>query len=343
MASRVRLVQSVAEAVPADAGCSGRRQKCFETSSEASGIGGLPSFTFCSPHAKEQRAFSRGCGVWERRETIRVLTALSGFPVSTFLDLGARSGWFAALAAAAGHPTLAVEPNLNSSCIAQQNFARNGLSDRVKLFVHGADITVHEMRLTGTHATNLESAISWTPARSLLSNIDSSLTARYMHTAGERRTVEAEMRTFTERTQTVTTIRLDSLAPFVPTRELVLKVDIDGYECEALTGAAELLTRFPPRMVIMEWGSALAHAAERRGCVWRHALAPFEQAGLRAFDTKTDAPFNPAAHVAPAGSGSPYATPTPIYWAAAAMPVIRGSKDALRSNCRSVPKVVDVM
>jgi hypothetical protein len=184
----------VEEPVPDAAGCAGRRQKCIEVSKAASGIAGLPRFTFCSPHAKEH--FSRTCSVWEHRETTRIASALSRFPQSTFVDLGTRSGWFATLAAAAGHPTLGVEPNLNSSCIAEQNFARNRLSARAKLFVHGADTRMHKMSLTGTA----------------------------MHDAAEERQVNAASRTFTERTQTVTTIRLDSLAPFVSTRELVMKV-----------------------------------------------------------------------------------------------------------------------
>jgi hypothetical protein len=113
-----------------------------------------------------------------------------------------------------------------------------------------------------------------------------------------------------------------------------MQVDIDGFECEALLGSRELLARFPPRFVVMEWGAAFARAATRRGCSWRDALAPFVLANLSAYYTSSDLPFDPMAHMTPKKG---FDAPAPIYWAGRPAPIVGAARDCMRTVILGYP------
>ena len=87
----------------------------------------------------------------------------------------------------------------------------------------------------------------------------------------------------------IRTIRLDSLLPLLHSHTLVLKLDIEGYECEALMGAGRLLRTHRVAFVLMEWDGG--HSAAARGCDWDVAVRPLWEQDLTTFRADTRAPM----------------------------------------------------
>ena len=233
-----------------------------------------PAFTFCSPHRKEYHGVTAK-GVWEPFETWAFAQALRAEPHAQVLDVGARSGWFSILAATRKnntHHVIAVEANRNATCVEAHNAAKNGVSRQITIVNNGADKIEREMKLSGMA----------------------------MHSSDQHYNLTAGEAAFTAQTQTVSTIRLDTLLPLFKSDVLVMKMDIEGFECEALMGAATLLCRVRVAFLMMEWDGGFK--AQSRGCDWLEAVRPLREQGLQPYDTEvlkrrgTDAPvfqFNP--------------------------------------------------
>lgn len=61
-----------------------------------------------------------------------------------------------------------------------------------------------------------------------------------------------EIRKRSQKGLTTNSILLDDLIPFVKTRKVFLKIDVEGYECRVITRAARFFDQFDVRMVFTE-------------------------------------------------------------------------------------------
>ena len=206
-----------------------------------------PSFSFCFEVGNAQADLLQRRGLWEAGGTAVVTHTLAQTPDALVLDVGANFGWFSTLAAVMGHRVLALEPSRRFQCFATLNTLRNNVTSRVALFGHGADRQPRELWL------------------------------REIEMQGEHRAPGSDM---------VSTIKIDSLLPFVaPNARLVVKMDIESFECEALLGATHLLGAADVRLLLMEWQQAGAPAT-RRGCNWDRAFATLRRAHLQPYRLK---------------------------------------------------------
>lgn len=210
-------------------------------------------FRFCS-YLNKEIASIRKHGAWEPIITKLLVKALAAAPGAQVIDVGARTGWFTTVAALAGHHVIAIEPNRRSNCFIDRNAAVNNVTDRVLLLSHGADKVERVLTLTGM--------------RVKVANESADVAS-----AGDR--------VFTPTPQQISTVRLDSLLPLLFSRTILVEMDVEGFECEALIGGAHLLRTRQVAMLMHEWSGG-SDAAER-GCDWFEAVQPLREQGLDSF------------------------------------------------------------
>lgn len=199
-----------------------------------------PHFRFCFRHDNVQGKELLERGVWEETGTFLVVHALAVISSAVFLDVGANFGWYTTIAASLGHRVLAVEPKVIFQCYAALNAELNNATARVALFGHGADERPRVMHMEGI---DMKSSVK---SAKTVTGIDY---------------------------ERVTTIALDYLRPMLTLgTPLVVKMDIQSFECEALMGAKKLLQHADLRLLLMEWDESAR--ATQRGCDWDRAFDP---------------------------------------------------------------------
>ena len=166
--------------------------------------------------------------------------------VDAFVDVGANVGLFTCLAAQAGVPTLAIEPERSNVALLLRNLTTNGFSDRVEVFpiALGATPGVRALHGGGQGASLLG---GWGGIRSTyavptpLNTLDNLLADRFR---GAR---------------------------------LLVKLDVEGAEYEVVCGARRLLAAEPAPIWIVEhglkenWGGALNPNFEKLFALfWSH-------------------------------------------------------------------------
>jgi FkbM family methyltransferase len=138
-----------------------------------------------------------------------------------FVDVGASTGWYAVQLALAGIDVLAIEPNPKVIKRLEQNIQLNGVAARVEI-VRAAAAAV-----AGDAVLNVNPAVPLTSGASLDPRIRSNANR-------ERVTVQA--------------VKVSSA---VGDRKVgILKCDVEGYEIPALEGAASVIWRDRPALVI---------------------------------------------------------------------------------------------
>ena len=228
-------------------------------------------FSFCS-YLQKELVPVRKSGAWEPDVTNALVKALSAAPEAQFIDVGARTGWFTTVAAVAGHHVIALEPNPRSNCFIERNAAINNVSDRVVVLDHGADeqnrvLTLEGMRLTGR-------------AEDGTNTLTNNTSGPTKHEAQRAFTPSI----FTPTPEKVSTVRIDSLLPLLRSDTLVMQMDVEGFECEALRGASHVLRTRRVALLMHEWDGG-SDAAER-GCDWVRAWQPLRDQGLRSFNER---------------------------------------------------------
>lgn len=199
--------------------------KCFHTKTE-------PSYAVCPHPWTQDRHISNQLktdGVWQPRTLALLPIALRHYPSSTLVDVGAHVGVFSLLGARLGAAVVAVEPVWTSAVRLHAGAAAGSVSARVKILLHAVTRKPTQVKLKYKDG-NLggTSVVEVTPEE-----------ADSIRSLGPH--------------DLTTSITLNSLAPFINTSVIILKVDSEGRECEAISGGRELLTSHFTPYIFMEW------------------------------------------------------------------------------------------
>lgn len=207
---------------------------------------------------------------WEADKTRAILRALSstGQP-ATLLDIGANVGWFSLAAAHYGARAVAVEP-----------FAEN-----LALLAHSLCLAPEEVRRnatllpTGLGVTDGSRCEMWTEVGVNRGNThtvcDSMGSAEWMGDKGFKKVGEVPMASFDALVE-----RGD--VKFAEGERVAVKIDVEGFEYQALRGAKKFLERVRPKVVWAEYTpKMISRAAESVG--FSREAATGSPAGFLAF------------------------------------------------------------
>ncbi|XP_005093824.1 uncharacterized protein LOC101853448 isoform X2 [Aplysia californica] len=201
-----------------------------------------PAFMICLYKPLEDKYISASLlssGVWEPYITKALQKALDRRPEATLIDVGANVGYYSLLAASMGHRVIAIEPQ----------------SKNVRRLVGGASSSHW-----GDNILVLANALSDTPLRnvSLSDNSENQGGIRVIDCGAARSPVPGGAMS-EEDTPTrgqnchIPTITLDDTARLVTTSTVILKLDIEGYECRALGVSSAFFSAFSVPYIFMEW------------------------------------------------------------------------------------------
>ncbi|XP_045101170.1 uncharacterized protein LOC123498102 isoform X2 [Portunus trituberculatus] len=198
---------------------------CFQTKTK-------PDYAVCPHPSMQDRHISnqlRTEGVWQSRTLALLATALQHYPSSTLVDVGAHIGVFSLYGARLGATVVAVEPVWSSAVRLHAGAAAGGVSGRIKILFHAMTREATQVRLKYKDG-NLggTSVVEVTPE-------------------------DADSTRSLGRHELITSITLDSLAPFINTSIIILKIDTEGRECDTISGGRELLTSHFTPYIFMEW------------------------------------------------------------------------------------------
>ncbi|KAK3576467.1 hypothetical protein CHS0354_028515 [Potamilus streckersoni] len=197
----------------------GRRYMCIPTRT-------IPSFTICVFSVQKDIYVSGSLlqtGIWDLKQTQLIQRALNEFPEATFIDVGANIGYFSLLARAMGRTVIAIEPTDANFLRLQEGVVRNKFSDNILMLKYA----ISDERTTVVMGEDEHNQGGIAVAREISGPANISMS------------VEA--------------ITLDDLVNLILTKEIIIKMDIEGYECKALYSSMELLEKFKVRYIFMEW------------------------------------------------------------------------------------------
>ena len=177
---------------------------------------------------------------FEPATTPWMLEQMSKNPDGAYVDVGASTGWFAVPMAKRGYKVIAFECNARAIARLEANCELNGV-----------DITLHKAAATDKAGTV---TFTYNPRLPLTSG------GSLEHVAANRAS------------ETVAAVRLDDV---VDTPVALLKIDVEGHELAVLRGAADLIARSRPAMVLEANTPAHMDALSRwcaeSGYVWTRA------------------------------------------------------------------------
>jgi FkbM family methyltransferase len=207
-----------------------------------------PPVTICV-HPKEDDLMSgyiidRQCHCWEPEVGDMVIEMLHHYPDAVYVDAGANLGTHAVMAAAAGHEVWAVEPLTTNMVKMYQSAVKTGVIDKMTLVQNGVDFN-----RTVSHIRAAMGGIAGSQMKPNITGLRS----------------DEEMGIAEEEYERVHTILLTDVIDAINEKNyprssskrlpVVLKIDVESYECRAFLGSPDLLS--DPRAyipyVIMEW------------------------------------------------------------------------------------------
>lgn len=207
-----------------------------------------PPITICT-HPKEDDLMSgyiidRPCRCWEPEVGDMVIEMLRHHPEAVYIDAGANLGTHAVMGAAAGHQVWAIEPLTTNLVKMYQSAVKTGVIDKMTLVQNGVDFnrTVSHIRaaMGGIAASQMKPNISGIKIDEVMGIAEEEYEA--IHTILLTDIIDAINKKDYPRSG-------DKRLP------IVLKIDVESYECRAFLGAPGLFDdahAYVP-YVIMEW------------------------------------------------------------------------------------------
>jgi len=169
-------------------------------------------------------------GAWETETLINVIKVLNSFKNATFLDIGANIGMYTVLVANMGRQVVAVDADPENLAYIRKSLDLQNTTNRVRLFSNAVSDEYLQM-------------FPYSPDKK-------NSGATLMKTLEE---VKAEgLKTIIPPIQSV---RLRDILDTIVAKEIILKIDVEGYECKALQEEIILnkIGKFIP-YIFMEWG-----------------------------------------------------------------------------------------
>lgn len=236
-----------------------------------------PQYPVCPHAAEDDRYISEQLlrqGTWEPHILSLFTTALTYYPSSTVVDLGAHVGVYSLLGARMGAHVVAVEPVWASAVRLHAGALAGGVASKVTILLHAsADHRFHAKLRYRAGNLGGTSVVEATPQ-------------------------EVDLLQRSQPHDLVTTLTLNNLEPFVNTSIILLKIDIEGWECRAVLGGNTFLTGHFAPYIFMEW-AVLANNRHKYHAPCRprhlhHMVHWLADRGYHAHISKSGARLHPA-------------------------------------------------
>ncbi|XP_041363318.1 uncharacterized protein LOC121378971 isoform X2 [Gigantopelta aegis] len=196
----------------------------------------VPSFPICIHDPLTDKYITGALlssGVWEPYITKVFQIALEKHPNAILIDIGANIGYYSFLAAGMGHDVIALEPVLENA----ERFHKGTQLGRFLDNVHLLKNAMSDRHQTVCMTTNKENQ-------------------------GGLRVVENGC----DQEVMTSTITMDDLLYLIPPTEAIIKIDIEGYECKAMSESAHFFKRIFVPYIFMEWQNMFAKRRNSAPC-----------------------------------------------------------------------------
>lgn len=174
-------------------------------------------------------------GIWEPKVLHEYLEILHSHPQIGLLDLGANIGYYTLIAAKMGHPVVAVEPFIHSIYKLHRAVQIESLQSKVTV-VHNAvaaERTLASLVQSGDNQGDTKVRMSFTECSG-----DCPLPVR--------------------------TVLMDDLLEVTSFESALIKMDIQGFECDALKHSELLFRSIDVMYILMEWGLMTQHYQDKK-------------------------------------------------------------------------------
>lgn len=187
-----------------------------------------PSFIICTYDKNLDKFISnslQSSGLWEPKMTKLFQEVLKQTGKVTVIDIGANIGYFSLLSAALGHYAIAIEPVERNVQKLAQATGLNNFQGKIVSLRNALSSERRQVRLSLPRDGN----------------------------QGAAKVLTDEELLYNKNYITSSSIVLDDLHGLIHTRDVVIKIDIEGHECRILEKSDLIFSRFRVLYVITEW------------------------------------------------------------------------------------------
>ncbi|XP_053391970.1 uncharacterized protein LOC128554685 [Mercenaria mercenaria] len=184
-------------------------------------------YTICTWDVKIDNIVSgiiHSTGQWETHITRKLYNVLKQDRNITFIDIGANIGYFSLLAASVGQTVVSVEPWNENIEKLRISIRKNKFEGKITILNNAVS---NDRRVIHFHAP-------------------------YKYNLGATRLLPDPTKTDIN-VFSATTIILNDLVNYIHTKDIVIKIDIEGNECRALEKSNEIFDKFNVLFISMEW------------------------------------------------------------------------------------------
>ncbi|XP_045197330.2 uncharacterized protein LOC123552024 [Mercenaria mercenaria] len=184
-------------------------------------------YTICTWELKKDNVISgiiHRTGQWEPLMTQTLYNVLKQDRNITFIDIGANIGYYSLLAASVGKAVVSVEPWDQNIEKLRNSIRKNKFEDKITILNNAVSNDRRVIHINRPYKDN-------PGATRLLS--DATVTGPNVFSAA--------------------TITVNDLANYIHTKDIVIKIDIEGNECRALETSNEIFNKFNVLFISMEW------------------------------------------------------------------------------------------
>jgi len=211
---------------------------CFKVNPE---MYGLP-FSLCST----EQLITAWVGnniAYEDKEIKLILSALDNYPKAQLLDIGSNMGLFSITAAIRNHVVVAVDAMLHNHKVLKKSAVLNNVADNIVL-VNNAVSDFYEEYYSGLDFPGNNMGTR------MISKSEAERGNVPVYPARREITDEVEI----DRNDIITSVTLEDLLDIVEEETVIIKIDIEGFECKAFTNYLnrKKKDKFVP-YILMEW------------------------------------------------------------------------------------------
>ncbi|KAK3590436.1 hypothetical protein CHS0354_003066 [Potamilus streckersoni] len=189
-----------------------------------------PRFNICLFGIDEDLFVSKSIrneGLWANDLTLKIRAALTFYPNATFVDFGANIGYFTFYACTLSKNVVAIEAARRSTKMIYKGLALNNCKGNVILLNNAISNARTIVKMTENTGKNMGGvAIAKEEAKDNNSPADPSW---------------------------IESITMDDMLSYIGSKDVVMKMDIEGYECKALESSLKFFQEKTVHYIFMEW------------------------------------------------------------------------------------------